>query len=95
MHLPLSQLLAVGRPPDHPVAVRGGESIGFARFHADIAHNAQRLKAARCRTGAPVCRDSYWFMVGFLALCHAGAGIVLPANTQSGTLEAGLRDVLS
>lgn len=88
MHLPLSQLLAVGRPPDHKVAVRAGETLGFAQFHADVAHNTRRLKAVHCRTGAPICHDSYWFMVGFLALCHAGAGIVMPANTQPGTLDA-------
>jgi acyl-coenzyme A synthetase/AMP-(fatty) acid ligase len=87
MHLPLSQLLAVGRPPDHPVAVRAGESINFSRFHADVAHTTKRLKAADCRSGAPICRDSYWFMVGFLSLCHAGATIIMPANAQPGTLD--------
>lgn len=88
MNLPLSQLLAVGRSPNHTVAVRGGKIIPFAQFQADVGHNAARLKAVHCRIGAPVCRDSYWFMVGFLALCHAGAAIVMPANTQPGTLEA-------
>ena len=88
MHLPLSQLLAIGRAPDHQVAIRAGSGISFSQFHADVAHNAARLTAANCRTGAPVCRDSYWFMVGFLALCHAGATIIVPSNTQPGTLEA-------
>lgn len=92
MHLPLSQLLAVGRAPHHPVALRGDEPIGFAQFHADVAHNARMLKAAHCRTGAPICRDSYWFMVGFLALCHAGAGLIMPANTRPGTLDSLARD---
>lgn len=88
MHLPLSQLLAIGRSPNQVVAIRGAETLRFSQFHADVAHNAARLAAARCRTGAPVCRDSYWFMVGFLALCHAGAAIVMPSNTQAGTLDA-------
>ncbi len=88
MYLPLSQLLTAGRPPDHKIAVRAGQIIPFRRFYADVAHNAGRLKAAHCRTGAPVCIDSYWLAVGFLALCHAGASVVMPHNTQPGTLKS-------
>ena len=88
MLLPLSQLLATGRAPDHQVANRAGIDIPFAQFQADVAHNTALLRAANCRAGAPVCRDSYWFLVGFLALCHAGATIIIPSNTQPGTLEA-------
>lgn len=96
MHLPLSQLLATGRSPAVLVANRRGELIDFARFRADIAHNSARLASVNCRLGAPICSDSYWFIVGFLALCHAGAKIVMPANTQPGTLAslADMNDLL-
>lgn len=88
MHLTISQLLATGRAPEHPVALRAGSSVSFFQFGADVAHNAARLRAATCRTGAPLCRDGYWFMVGFLALCHAGAAIIIPSNTQPGTVAS-------
>ena len=88
MNVALSQLLAVGRPSDYRIAVRAGTVVSFEKFRSDVAHNVARLKSARCRSGAPVCDDSYWFMVGFLALCHAGAAIVMPVNLQPGTLEA-------
>jgi acyl-coenzyme A synthetase/AMP-(fatty) acid ligase len=43
------------------------------------------------RRGMLVTEDSYWFLVGLLALLHADVEIVLPPNAQPGTLEA-LRD---
>lgn len=86
--LPLSRLLTTGRRHDHPVAVTGGRNVSFSEFHADVAHNAARLRMAGCRRGAPVCGDSYWFMVAFFALLHADAVPVMPSNTQPGTLAA-------
>jgi len=88
MYLPLSKLLATGRPDDHRVAVLAGRTKSFVQFRADVAKNVRRLAALNCRSGSPVCRDSYWFIVGFLALCHVGAGIKIPSNTQPSVLEA-------
>lgn len=88
MHVPLSQLLISGRSPDHPVAVNRDGVIPFSRLKCDVSHNAARLRLAGCRRGAPVCRDSYWFLVALLALFHSGAEVVVPPNGQPGTLEA-------
>ena len=80
--IPLSRLLAVGRPDDAPVA----DGVTFARFRADVAGNAARLKG--CRRGLLVAPDGYWGAVGLLALLHAGAEVTIPPNTQPGTLAA-------
>ena len=80
--IPLSRLLAVGRPDDAPVA----DGVTFARFRADVAGNAARLKG--CRRGLLVAPDGYWGAVGLLALLHAGAEVTIPPNAQPGTLAA-------
>ena len=83
--LPLSQVAGGARPDTHPVARRAGEVVTLARLRADIAHNAHALVGAR--RALLVCDDSYFFVVGLLALLQNGADIVLPPNTQSGTLR--------
>ncbi|OYD81615.1 AMP-binding protein [Azospirillum brasilense] len=80
--IPLSRLFAVGRPDDAPVA----DGVTFARFRADVAGNAARLKG--CRRGLLVAADGYWGAVGLLALLHAGAEVTMPPNAQPGTLAA-------
>ncbi len=80
--IPLSRLFAVGRPDDTPVA----DGVTFARFRADVAGNAARLKG--CRRGLLVAPDGYWGAVGLLALLHAGAEVTIPPNAQPGTLAA-------
>ena len=82
--LSTSTLLHQGRPPDHVVAMRDGKPIGFARFRADVAAAATHL--AGCGRAALACEDAYWFAVGLLALLQAEAEVVLPPNSQSGTL---------
>ena len=72
----------MGRPDDAPVA----DGVTFARFRADVAGNAARLKG--CRRGLLVAPDGYWGAVGLLALLHAGAEVTIPPNTQPGTLAA-------
>ena len=82
--IPPSHLLSHGRPPTHPIAIRGGTPIPFARFHADVAATAGRLST--CSQAALACDDTYLFTVGLLALLHTGADVTLPPNTQPGTL---------
>jgi acyl-coenzyme A synthetase/AMP-(fatty) acid ligase len=89
--LPLSALLPTGRPADFRVAECSGESLVFADLRDDVAANAARLSARPIHRGMLVAEDSYWFLVGLLALFQAGAEIVLPPNAQPGTLET-LRD---
>ncbi len=86
--MPISQMERADISPDHPVAIRSESKIPFSQFYDDVAHNAARLRAKNCRTGALFCEDSYWFLVGFQALCHAGATIIIPSNTQPQSLKA-------
>jgi acyl-coenzyme A synthetase/AMP-(fatty) acid ligase len=83
---PLARLMADGRPPGMAVAARAGTAITFDRFRGATAGLLPRL--AGCRRAALVCRDTHAFAVGFFALLHAGAEIVLPPNAQPGTRAA-------
>ncbi len=84
--------MAEGRPDSHPVSLCDGQTIPFARFRAEVACAAFRLRD--CRRGALLCRDSHAFAVGLFGLLHAGAEVVLPPNGQPGTLAclAGMFD---
>lgn len=86
--LPLSQLLTIGRADDHPIALRDGTVLTFARFRADVAALAQRLRTEGCRQAGLWCEDSYAFAVGLFGLAHAGCAIVVPPNAQPGQLAA-------
>lgn len=83
----LEALLAGARPATQPIAYIGDDPLTLARWRADIAYNAERLRAGRIQRGALVCEEGYWFMVGLLALIRIGASVILPPNEQSGTLR--------
>jgi len=83
--IPLSRLLIEGRSDDHPVALRDGTLINFARFRADVMDATVRFRD--CRRAALVSQDSYHFTVGFYGLLHAGADIVLLPNNKPGSLQ--------
>ena len=87
-YLPLSHLLACGRPDDYPVALTEGNILSFGEFRSDVLHNAYILESIGCRRGALVCQDSYWFAVGLFALLHTGAAVVMLPNGRPGTLES-------
>lgn len=93
---PLSRIFPAAYDDDHIIAYRRTDALTFAMLRADVAAAAQGLRRADCRRGALVCSDSYWFIVGLLALMQTKAGIVLPANAQSGTLAelAGFYDMV-
>lgn len=84
---PLASILAGARPESHMIAFRYGRPITLARLRADITHNAERFRAHHIQRGALVCDDSYWFIVGLLALLHIGANVILPPNEQPGALR--------
>src|SRR5258708_7147803 len=86
--LALSRLLLEQRLPTTPVAESGNTVMDFARFHADVAANTLRLRQLGCRRGLLVTKDSYWGAVGLFALMNAGAEVIMPQNSQPGTLAA-------
>jgi acyl-coenzyme A synthetase/AMP-(fatty) acid ligase len=83
----VSLLLVGERSASHPVALRGRQTITLGQLRAETAHNAKLIAGCGARRALLVCEDSYWFVVGLLALTHIGVEIVLPPNTQSGTLR--------
>jgi acyl-coenzyme A synthetase/AMP-(fatty) acid ligase len=85
--LPLSVLLTHGRAAGSPLALSRGSPVGFGRFAADVACATDRLRVARCRRAALLCRNRYRFAVGLFGLLHAGSTVVLPPNGQPGTLS--------
>jgi acyl-coenzyme A synthetase/AMP-(fatty) acid ligase len=86
--LPLARLLGGRYADSHIVAIRGMAALTLGRLRAEAAHNAQRIAGRRARRGMLACQDSFQFLVGMLALLQAGAEIVLPPNTQAGTLSS-------
>ncbi len=82
----MSRLPLLGRPLDAVLSWRNGEAIGVARF-------LFQARALACRLGdgehvVNLCRDRYAFSVTFAATILAGKTNLLPANRQTGTLEA-------
>jgi acyl-coenzyme A synthetase/AMP-(fatty) acid ligase len=86
--LSLSDLLVGDTTNDHVVAMRGTEVLSLGRLRSEVAHNARRIRTRGTRHALLVCEDTYQFVVGMLALVHAGSEIVLPANAQPGTLAS-------
>ncbi|WP_340115551.1 AMP-binding protein [Pelagibius sp. 7325] len=84
--IPISRLLAGGRPPDHPVAysVRGLET--WEAFQGAVRGLGRRLEAAEGRNWLIVCEDAYALAVALLAALHGGRRVVFPANLQEGHL---------
>lgn len=83
----ISDLLGGARPDTHCVAINDRRRITLAQMRADISHNADRLSTCSIRSGAVVCEEGYWFVVGVLALVKIGAEVVLPPNSQTGTVR--------
>ncbi|MHB8381511.1 MAG: AMP-binding protein [Candidatus Binataceae bacterium] len=84
----LNDLLAGARPDSHCIAIQDGLAISLARLRGDIAYNSARLSYGSIRRGAVVCENGYWFVVGVLSLMKIGADVILPPNSQAGTLKA-------
>jgi acyl-coenzyme A synthetase/AMP-(fatty) acid ligase len=84
----ISDLLAGARRDSHCIAIQDGRPIALSRLRADVAHNADRLAALAIKRGAVVCEDGYRFIVAILALVKIGAEVILPPNSQAGTLRS-------
>jgi acyl-coenzyme A synthetase/AMP-(fatty) acid ligase/3-hydroxymyristoyl/3-hydroxydecanoyl-(acyl carrier protein) dehydratase len=86
--IPLSRLLCGDWPDMQPVARQHGRILTLGQLRADVAANAAALRERQISRAALYTQDSYWFLVGMLALLQADAAIVLPPNGQPGTLAA-------
>lgn len=85
-YVPLSRLVAGGRPDTDVIGRSGGRPVEFGRFAATARQVAGRLRGGAGRRAALVCRDSVWFAAALLGLLHAGARVVIPASAKPGYL---------
>ena len=93
MFVHVSQLLSQGRDDDHPIAIgKDGGLHSFKELRDDVSLNASKLQAKGASEVVLVADDSYRFVVGFLAILHAGCRVVLPANAQPGSLAKHIED---
>ena len=73
------------------VAVTGGKAVTVGKLRQDVAMNATDLSAVGCKRGLLIAEDSYWAIVGMLALFQIGAEVVMPQNATVGA-SAAIRD---
>ncbi|WP_255989086.1 AMP-binding protein [Chitinolyticbacter albus] len=87
----LEQLLAVGRAPAWPVAVRAGQGVDFAGLRLRVAAWRAAFSAQPGRRWALYTEDSFEFAAALFGAWHAGACVYLPADNQPVT-QARLRE---
>ena len=84
----LTSLLCGAADLSAVVAATGERHVDLGQLRRDVAHNAEALRARGCRRGLLVTRDTYWAAVGMLALCQAGAVVVMPPNALPATVSS-------
>ncbi len=87
-YLPLSILMTTDRPDDQIVALSHGAEKRFGEFRVAIISTIEKIKVHRVDTVVLATRDAYDYCVGFLAALHADCRIIVPPNSQPGTLES-------
>ncbi|MEO8409183.1 MAG: AMP-binding protein [Propionivibrio sp.] len=93
----LDVLLADGRAPDHPVCHDGNRFVQWQEFADRVATHAAGFSARPERRWLLTAGRPLEFAILLFALMHAGKDVVLPPNTQRGTLErlAGAHDAVA
>jgi 3-hydroxymyristoyl/3-hydroxydecanoyl-(acyl carrier protein) dehydratase len=84
----LHSLLPQGRADDCPVCHDGQRLVLWREFSARVAVQAGLLMARPEKRWLLASDDPQAFVINFLALLHAGKAVVIPPNTQPGTLTA-------
>jgi len=85
--VPIAELLRGARRDDHGVAFRAGRIVTVAELRRDVLHNARRLARLPSHRSLLLCEDAYWFLVGLVALMQLGSRVIVPPNSQPGTLQ--------
>lgn len=82
----LHTLLAEGRSADHPVCQDGQRLISWQEFSGRVAAHAIRFNTHSELRWLLAADNPLDFAVLLLALLHAGKQVVIPQNSQPGTL---------
>jgi acyl-coenzyme A synthetase/AMP-(fatty) acid ligase len=90
-------LLSSGRAADHPVYHDGERFVPWREFAGAVAARAARFAQRAERRWLLTSEQPHDFAISMLALLHAGKTLVVPPNTQPGTLArlAGAYDALA
>lgn len=86
--IPLHSLLPQGRADDCPVCHDGLRLVLWGEFSARVSLQAGQLMARPEKRWLLASEDTQAFVINLLALLHAGKAVVIPPNTQPGTLLA-------
>lgn len=85
--VPLSQWLSAARPSDLPVAWLADHLWTLAQLRYDVSQAIKRLQQQPDDRWALCFTDSYLFVVGLLAVLHAGKTPVVPGHSRKSLLE--------
>ena len=86
MLIPLHSLLSSGRNNDHPVCHDGQRFVRWREFSRQIVAQTEVLKKRNESRWLLTTGDPQIFAVNLMALLHAGKQVVIPPNSQAGTL---------
>jgi acyl-coenzyme A synthetase/AMP-(fatty) acid ligase len=87
MFRPLHTLLAAGRSADHPVCHDGQRFVSWQEFSSRVSAHAAYFTVRPELRWLIATDNPLNFAVLLIALLHAGKQIVIPPNSQPGTLE--------
>lgn len=85
--LPLHRLLLEGREPAHRVSIQDATMVRWEDFARRVAAHAAAYSATAEKRWLLCDAEPLDFAVRLLALLHAGKHVLIPPNTQPGTLE--------
>lgn len=84
--IPLHNLMSSGRASSHPVSHNGEHAVCWQEFSNKVALLAHGLKLRPESRWLLISNDTLDFSIQLLALIYAGKQVVIPPNTQAGTL---------
>lgn len=79
--------METGRQENEVVAYRNGQKRSFGAFRQSVISTIERIESRDLDRVVLATRDAYEYCIGFLAALHAGCRIIVPPNSQPGTLE--------
>ncbi|TXG93239.1 MAG: acyl-CoA synthetase [Rhodocyclaceae bacterium] len=85
--IPLSQLVATGRPADYPVGYVGQKIVNWQEFRSKIARYAAQFSQKSAERWLLTSQEPLDFSAQLMGLLHANKQAVIPPNIQPGTLK--------
>jgi len=86
--LPLDRVMSEGRKNNHIFAIhRDGDNVYWSEFSKDVSRAAWQLKNSKTEHYVMACESIYFFIVGLMAILHAGKHAVISPNLQKEKLS--------